>query len=206
MRTAFGSTTIQRLMPVWRRVLQLPSLGPDDNFFDVGGNPELAFKLFAEISCESGRELSPLLIYQAPTVSAVAALRQQSSPPRLLPLVLLKAGTSPPILGAHGLGGNVMEFFDVAKYIQPPCAMYGLQAQGLDGLAKPFDRVEDMAESFIEPIRQLQPHGPYRLVGYSFGGLVMLEIARRLSQSGEEIGLLAMLDACTVIVGLPMRV
>jgi acetoacetyl-CoA synthetase len=194
MTPASVSATVQKLMPVWRRVLQQPLIHPDDNFFDLGGDPERAFELFAEISREWGRELSPLFIYQAPTVLAVAALLEQTCPPQLLPVVLLKAGSSPPIFVAHGLGGNLMEVFELTKHIRSPHSVYGLQAQGLDGVGQPLDRVEDMARTFIDPMKQLQPHGPYRLVGYSFGGLVMLEIAQRLSRSGEKIALLAMLD------------
>jgi pimeloyl-ACP methyl ester carboxylesterase len=194
MTPASVSTTVQKLMPVCRRVLQQPLIGPDDNFFDLGGDPERAFDLFAEISREWGRELSPLFIYQAPTVLAIADLLEQACPPQLSPVVLLKAGISPPIFVAHGLGGNLMEVFELTKHIRSSHSVYGLQAQGLDGVGQPLERVEDMARIFIDPMKQLQPRGPYRLVGYSFGGLVMLEIAQRLSRSGEKIALLAMLD------------
>jgi thioesterase domain-containing protein len=70
-----------------------------------------------------------------------------------------------------------------------------MQARGIDGLEEPHDRIEDMAEYHLGSIRQVQPHGPYFLIGYSLGGLVMLEIARRLSGDGEKIALLVMLDS-----------
>jgi aspartate racemase len=60
---------------------------------------------------------------------------------------------------------------------------------------KPLDRIEDMAQFHLPAIKELQPHGPYLLIGYSLGGLVTLEIARRLSENGERVALLAMLDS-----------
>jgi acetoacetyl-CoA synthetase len=70
-----------------------------------------------------------------------------------------------------------------------------MQAMGMDGLDEPLERVEDMAQFHLDAIRELQPYGPYLLVGYSLGGLVALEMAQRLSANGEKIALLAMLDA-----------
>jgi thioesterase domain-containing protein len=115
---------------------------------------------------------------------------------RVPPLVLLKPGNcDPPIFMAHGLGGNVMEVFPLATRLDVGHSIYGMQARGIDGLEEPHERIEDMAEYHLDAIRQLQPHGPYFLTGYSFGGLEMLEVARRLSRAGEKIALLAMLDS-----------
>lgn len=107
----------------------------------------------------------------------------------------MKAGSAyPPVIIAHGLAGRV-QAFEVARNIQTEHSIYALQAKGLDGLEEPFDRIEDMAAYYLESIRQLRPHGPYLWIGYSFGGLVALEMAQRLSQAGEKIGLLVLVDA-----------
>ena len=132
-------------------------------------------------------------------VSAVPTLtdlvRQQGGN-RVPPLVLFKAGnTSPPIFMTHGLGGNVVEVFPLATRLEVGHPIYGMQARGIDGLEEPHERIEDMAEYHLDAIRRLQPHGPYFLIGYSFGGMEMLEIARRLSRTGEKIALLTMLDS-----------
>jgi thioesterase domain-containing protein len=87
-----------------------------------------------------------------------------------------------------------MELADLAKYMRTDHPIYGIQARGLDSTETPLDRVEDMAQYYINFIREMQPKGPYFLVGLSSGGLVQLEVAQRLSGSGEEIGLLAFLD------------
>jgi len=60
---------------------------------------------------------------------------------------------------------------------------------------EPLDRIEDMAQYSLDAVRQVQPHGPYFLIGFSLGGLITLEMAQQLMAQGEKIGLLAMLDS-----------
>ena len=136
------------------------------------------------------------MIYQAPTVAALAALLENSAKSVLPPLALLKAGSeAPPVFITHGLGGSILEFFALVRHIQSSHPIYGIQAKGTDGLQDPLDRIEEMAEFYLDAIREVQPRGPYLLIGYSLGGLVTLEMAQRLSARGEKVALLAMLDA-----------
>ena len=196
MKPVSTSAMIEALTPIWQRVLQLSSVGIDDNFFDLGGDSALALELFHEIALACGRELPPVMIYHAPTIAALAALLEQPTTPRVPPLVQLKSGSGqPPVFIAHGLGGSVMDFYQIVKHIQTPHAIHGMQAKGIDGVEEPFDRIEDMARYSLDAVRQLQPHGPYLLIGFSLGGLVTLEMAQQLIAEGETIGLLAMLDS-----------
>ena len=196
MKPVSTSAMIEALTPIWQRVLQLSSVGIDDNFFDLGGDSALALELFHEIALACGRELPPVMIYHAPTIAGLAALLEQPTTPRVPPLVQLKSGSGqPPVFIAHGLGGSVMDFYQIVKHIQTPRAIHGMQAKGIDGVEEPFDRIEDMARYSLDAVRQLQPHGPYFLIGFSLGGLVTLEMAQQLIAEGETIGLLAMLDS-----------
>jgi thioesterase domain-containing protein/acyl carrier protein len=200
------SSMIEVLTPIWQRVLQLPSIGVTDNFFDLGGDSSLALQLFDEIAQVCDRELPPVTIYQAPTIAALAALLEQPTTPRFPTLVLLKPGAeNPPVFIAHGLGGSVMDFFQPVRHIATDHPIYGMQSRGSDGLDEPLERVEDMAEFYLDAIKKLQPHGPYLLVGYSLGGLVVLEMAQRLLANGQEVALLAMLDAYPHIRYLSLR-
>jgi acetoacetyl-CoA synthetase len=72
--------------------------------------------------------------------------------------------------------------------------VYGIEACGLEGKSEPFDQVEAMAQFHIEQIKRLQPNGPYFLAGYSFGGLVALQMAQRLTAAGKKIAVLALID------------
>jgi acetoacetyl-CoA synthetase len=187
---------VEMLTPIWQRVLQLSSVDPEDNFFNLGGDSSLALQLFNEVARAGGRELPPVTIYFAPTIAALAALLEQPADLRFPPLVLLKDGSEePPLFITHGLGGSVIDFFQVVKNIRTSHPIQGMQAKGIDGTEEPFDRIEDMAQFYLDAIRQVQPHGPYLLAGYSLGGLVTLEMAQRLTAAGEKVALLAMLDS-----------
>jgi len=193
--SATASTTVGMLIPIWQRVLERPGIGIDDNFFDAGGNVHSADLLFRDIQRECGRELPSSTIFHAPTIASLASLLEQATLPRFSPFIRLKAGSvKPPILMAHGLGGRA-RFSQLAKHIQTCHPIYGIQAKGIDGREEPFDRIEDMAEFYLGALNQVQQEGPYILIGYSFGGLVALEMAQRLFAMGKNIGLLVLVDA-----------
>jgi len=188
-------TAFQLLAAIWQRVLGVSSVRADDNFFDLGGESASAISLFAEIARLTNRRLPPTTIYQAPTLAALAALLEQPDTPSFLPLVPLKHGTEgPPIFVAHGLG-SIRELFHVVRRLELPYPVHGMQVKGIDGISQPLESVESMADVYLDAIRQVQPHGPYSLVGYSFGGLVALEVAQCLVARGERVGLLAMVDS-----------
>jgi thioesterase domain-containing protein len=190
---------------MWQRLLQRQAIGMDDNFFELGGDPVSASELFAEIARFSGREFSPLTIYQAPTIAKLAAIIEQGKMPRLETVVQLRAGSEgSPVFFLHGAGGTVMEFFQLVKHIEPRRPIFGLQTRGMDGLVEPLDSIEEMAKFYLNAIRRTQPQGPYILVGYSLGGLVALEMARSLLESGERGGLLVMVDSYPHFNYLPL--
>jgi thioesterase domain-containing protein len=92
-----------------------------------------------------------------------------------------------------------MRFHELARHMAPDQPFLCFQAQGMDGKLPVLDQVDDMAELYLEALRKAQPEGPYYLGGYSFGGLVAVEVARRLIEAGQEIALLALVD--TYFVG-----
>src|SRR5277367_2424140 len=196
MATQPTSAMAEALTPIWERVLQQSPIGPDDSFFELGGDSLSAVTLFLEIEKLCGRQLPSVMIYNTPTIAALAAELERPSTSRLPPLVLLREGSAePPVFIAHGLGGSVIDFYRLLTYIQSDRAFYGMQARGIDGIDEPFDSIEEMAQYHLDAIQKVQPHGPYIFVGYSLGGLVCLEIARRLREVGEAVALLTVLDA-----------
>jgi acetoacetyl-CoA synthetase len=186
----------ETLIRIFERVLGRTSVKPEDDFFDLGGDSILAIELMAEIEKAFGQDLPMTTVYDAPTVTALAQVIAEQTRPVASCLVLLKPGAQEePLFIAHGLGGSVMELRLVANGIDTDRAVYGIEARGLDGNAEPFDSIEDMAQFYIEAIRQIQPRGPYLLAGFSFGGLVALEMAQLLSRRNETVQFLALLDS-----------
>lgn len=123
------------------------------------------------------------------------------------PLVLVKEGEGPPVIIAHGLAGTI-QVWKLAASIDAPNPIYAIQARGVDGTEEPLGRVEDMAGYYMEAVKETCPDGPYIVIGYSFGGLVALEMAQSLHNSGKKILLLVMLDAYPHprFLRLPVRV
>lgn len=195
--TASGTlTTIDRLTAIWGRLFPRRSVEVNDNFFELGGDPALAARLCAEISRMFGRELPPVVVCYAPTIAALASVLERPGVPRFPPLVQLRAGTeNPPVFLAHGLGGSVLELIDLVRHIEAGHPIYGMQAPGTDGVMEPLDSIEGVAQVYLDAIKHLQSRGPYLLIGYSLGGLVTFEMARRLADAGDKVGLLTMVDA-----------
>ena len=189
------AATVEALTEIWQRVLGRTNIGPEDEFPDLGGNGSLADRIFAEIARVFHRELPSATITHASTIAALAALLEQPTLPAFPPLVKLKSGVEKtPIFIAHGLDGRA-RFQGLAKLMHTGHSIYGFQAKGLDGLEEPFERIEDMAGLYLEAVCKHQPVGPYILVGYSFGGLITLEMAHRLAEAGKQVALLALVDA-----------
>jgi thioesterase domain-containing protein len=93
-----------------------------------------------------------------------------------------------------GLGGGVLDFGELARLLGDDQPVYGLQAQGHDGLLPAHDTIEGLAANLLDAIRRIQPSGPYHLGGYSFGGVVAYEVACQLRRLDESVGLLAIFD------------
>lgn len=110
----------------------------------------------------------------------------------LVPLSL--GGSKPPFFCVHPMFGVVFPYLELAQHLGDDRSFYGLQPLGLDGKSAPLNRMEAIAAYYIQAIQTLQPHGPYFLGGWSFGGLVAFEMAQQLTQAGESVAFLALLD------------
>jgi thioesterase domain-containing protein/acyl carrier protein len=184
----------ERLKAIWSRTLQLSDIADDGDFFELGGDSLMAVGLFLEIEREFGIKLPITAIYDAPTVAAQAGLIAQERAPGFSHLVLLKEGCErAPLFIVHGVGGTVIELDRLGRGIESERAVYAIQARGLDGHEKPLESIEAIAALYVDAIRCKQAEGPYFIGGYSFGGLVALEMARLLGK--ENVAELLMIDA-----------
>jgi len=96
--------------------------------------------------------------------------------------------------GVHPAGGNVLCYFELAQQLGRDQPFYGIQAFGLEAKQPPYQQVSDMATFYVDALQTIQPHGPYFVAGWLFGGLVAFEMVRQLQAQGESIALLALLD------------
>lgn len=189
---------IGRLTAIFERVLLHAPIGPEEDFFELGGDSVAAVAISLEIGEALGREVPITAVFAAPSVARLAATLLAAEPAGFSSLVRLRPGHADsgaaPLFLVHGVGGAVTELRDLAARLETGRPVFGVQARGLDGAA-PLDRVEDMAGLYLDAMRSLQPAGPYLLGGYSFGGLVAFEMAQRLTAAGEAVSLLVMIDS-----------
>lgn len=188
----------QQLAKLWEKAFGIQPIGVRDNFFELGGHSLLAVKLFTQIQKLTGKNLPLVTLFQAPTIEQLAEiLRKEGWKAPWHCLVPIKPdGSKPPFFCVHGVGGNVVEYYDLAKHVEPDQPFYGIQAIGLDGSPQSEAiTLERTAAIYLQEVRAFQPKGPYYLGGSSFGGLVAYEMAQQLVAAGEQVALLAMFDA-----------
>jgi amino acid adenylation domain-containing protein len=191
---------------VWQEVLQTPVSSPEDDFFEVGGDSLKAITFMIELEQALGLELSLTLITEAPKFGRLCEAVRAHRATRYVPLVPLKPGNGlPPVFIIHGLGGSVAGLFPMTRRMTYPGAVIGIQARGLDGRERPHATVEAMAAEYLRAVKARQADGPYYLCGYSFGGLVAFEMARRLRESGEEVALVGLFDTMMSPLRRPLR-
>jgi thioesterase domain-containing protein len=136
-------------------------------------------------------------LFEAPTVAGLLRRLGSDAPERALDVVvpLKPRGRHAAVFCVHPATGLSWVYARLIRHLGPDYPIYGLQARGL---ARPEPRpgsIEEMAADYAARIRALQPRGPYRLVGYSFGGNLAHAIATQLQAHGEQVSLLALIDA-----------
>ena len=180
---------------VWQEVLQAPVRGPEDDFFEAGGDSLQGVTFVMELERALDVELPLSVILEAPKFGRLCEILREHRAIGYTPLVPLKAGAGvPPVFLIHDVGGSVAGLFPLARRMTYSGAVIGIQARGLAGQDRPHVTVEAMAAEYLRGVKRWQPDGPYYLCGYSFGGLVAFEMARRLLQSGDKVGLVGLFD------------
>ena len=197
----------EQLVAIWAEILGRRDIGVRDDFFDAGGHSLLAVRLMSRIERRFQVRLPLSTLFEQPTIEGLARRivggRASVVGP---PLVQLRANSAQasgassedsmlrPFFCVHPIGGQVLCYRDLAEHLDVDQPIYGLQARGCDG-GEDFDpSIESMAARYLEAIRTVQPHGPYRLSGWSMGGVIAFEIARRLRRQHEAIEALVLID------------
>lgn len=204
------------LTSFWQELLGVGQVGVEDDFFALGGHSLIAVRLFAMVKRAFRVDFPISILFEAPTIAACAALiedrigpvegaapRAEAPKRRFTHLVAMHeggGGPKQPFFLVAGMFGNVLNLRHLAQLIGGDRPFYGMQARGLYGDAEPHRTLPEAARDYIAELREVQPHGPYLLGGFSGGGLTAWEMARQLEAAGETVSLLVLLDT-----PLPMR-
>jgi len=181
------------LAGIYARVLNARRVPATASFFDLGGTSLDVLRLKAEIQREFGIEDVPMsTLLQAPTVRALAgrlaAGRSAGGDAAYDPLVPLQVtGDGAPLFCVHPGLGEVLVFVNLAKYFTGERPFYALRARGFGEGETHFGSFAEMVTTYVAAIRRAQPSGPYAVAGYSYGGAVAFEIAKRLEADGDKV-------------------
>jgi non-ribosomal peptide synthetase component F/thioesterase domain-containing protein len=182
-----------KLAGIWESILKVPSVGAHDNFFELGGHSLLAAQLVSQVKAKFGVTIDLSLLMVAPTVKQLAGkLRPSLEKDQSHIVAIRESGAKIPLFCIHGAGGHLLDYRDMIASLPDDRPVYGLRASDVNE-AYP-ETVEELAEQYLREIQQVQERGPYQICGLSFGGLVAYEIARRLAEKGEHVGLIALFD------------
>ncbi|MEO0868582.1 MAG: amino acid adenylation domain-containing protein [Cyanobacteria bacterium J06642_11] len=187
----------RKLAALWCKVLRLPSVTKNDSFFELGGDSLLAAELSINIEKTFNHPFPISNFFKAPTLQRMASLLKENTGdiPGEVIIPIQPNGSQPPLFCFHTKSGSVFDYYGLAKYLGPEQPIYGVQSRGFDTGQVHHDQIETMAVDYLKEMQSLQPHGPYYLCGYSFGGLLAYEIAQLLTAQGEDIGILVLIDA-----------
>ncbi|WP_037957337.1 alpha/beta fold hydrolase, partial [Streptomyces sp. PRh5] len=186
------------LSAVFGQVLGVERVGVDDDFFALGGHSLLAMRLVSRIRAVLGVELPVRAVFETPTVAGLAARLEQAGlqGSRGILLPLRSGDDHPPFFCVHAGLGLGWEYGWLANHVPPRYPLYAIRPRGLvgDEIPVPGSLVE-MAADYVTEMRAVQATGPYYLLGWSFGGNVVHEMAVQLQEAGEEVAALVILDS-----------
>ncbi|WP_188310147.1 amino acid adenylation domain-containing protein, partial [Streptomyces sp. CBMA123] len=196
---------------VFAEVLGLERVDADGDFFALGGDSLRSVQIVGR-AAKAGLTLSLADVFTHKTVAALAAAARPTErgplPSALLePLLAIRpGGGAEPLFCVHGGVGFGLPYAELAAHLDPDRPVYALQSDGIAAPAGQWRKpvgVRELAAEYLARIRRVQPHGPYHLLGWSFGGLVAHEMAVQLRVAGEPVAFLAALDVQPVRPGDP---
>ncbi len=186
----------RRLTEIWSSVLGLKSVERTADFFEMGGHSLLAARLLARIEAEFGQRLSLLTLFKASNIETQAKMLMQSHQREydFRQVVRLQPnGSKPPLIAIHNTG---VYYYNLSRRLGADQPLTALQLfdPSIERQSLPHT-LEEIAAEYVRLIRQFQATGPYRLIGWCVGGVLAFEVARQLVATGQEVSLLAMIDA-----------
>lgn len=190
------------LEKLWCKLLSLEQISTQSDFFDIGGHSLLAVKVIIAIEKKYEIKLPLATLFDYSSIEKLALKIQESIEGKqgenviewnaLVPIK--RSGSYLPVYMIHGAGLNVLLFKSFVRYLDPEQPVYGMQALGQNGKSAISEDIHEIAAKYNEDILKNDPHGPYLLGGYSYGGFLAFEMARQLTAMGKEVKMLAIFD------------
>lgn len=185
------------LHQLWCKLFKTEQISVEDDFFELGGHSLLAVQLVANLKKEFDIEFPLASLITYPTIQKLAELVNSRKVEHLWNVMvpIRKTGSLAPIFLIHGAGLNVLMFQSLARYLNPDRPIYALQAKRIEGGQCQNCTIPSLAADYLQEIKQIQPTGPYHLLGYSIGGFIVFEMTKQLEANQEEVAFAGLIDS-----------
>ncbi|OAX36353.1 atromentin synthetase [Rhizopogon vinicolor AM-OR11-026] len=198
-----STETERALAKICARIFNLAEsdISAGDNFFELGGTSIDVIRLKREGEVHFDLpEIPTLQILKHPVISSLAnyinsLLTKDTRTEEYDPVVPLQlTGNKTPIFFVHPGVGEVLIFVNLAKYFQNERPFYALRARGFEPGHSFFTSMDEMVFCYAAAVKRTQPTGPYAIAGYSYGGVVAFEVAKRLEAVGDEVKFVGLIN------------
>jgi len=186
------------LANVWQRILGIEKVGIHDNFFDLGGNSLGVINLSVEMEKASGMPIDVGEVFRSPTIAQlVVSMGPRAEKCASVVVPLQSRGQGTPLFCICGI--NI--YLDFAARLgdaQPVYGVYVAEEQAIANQAikgeMPDVSIGRLVEAYYHAILRFRPQGPYRLAGFSLGGILALELAAMMRHKGDEVEIVLLQD------------
>jgi tyrocidine synthetase-3 len=187
----------EKLVPIWSKVLNVVTVGVEDDFFALGGHSLKILAVIKEINKLFGKDYTASTLFLNPTISQLAyEIMNEQERERLESLVQLKAGKGAQnLFCVHPLGGSIHWYKDLAESLGENINFYGVQAKGLMNKNDLPATLEEMVASYIQEIKMIQKEGPYFIGGFCAGSIIAYEMVKQLEDLNEVVEICIIFDA-----------
>lgn len=183
---------------IFQKLFNTGTINPEDSFFDLGGDSLKAIKLLLEIERVTGCKLMMEKLYNNSSVRALcryitSEYDSNETWSAIVPLNSPEASDKQPLYLLHTTPGDILGYINMVKLLDNR-PVYGIQALGLNDISQAHRHINKMAEYYVSLIIEKQPEGPYFIGGWCFGGILALEVARRLIADGRKVKFLGLIE------------
>lgn len=193
------NTPLEKLIcQIYSEITGANTVGIKDNFFDLGGHSLSAIKLVSRLFSSIDKEIPVRIVFSHPSPEALAnyineGIEHKIEKAKALPLNV--DGNQLPMFCIHPAGGYGTVYKHLSNALGKDQPVWALQAKGLEPGENPDSSITEMAKNYIKSILEIQPSGPFRLLGWSIGGVIAQEMAVILEELGYPISQLILLDS-----------
>jgi thioesterase domain-containing protein/acyl carrier protein len=193
------SAEVSTLAGIWGQVLGLPVVPVDADFFDLGGDSLQAVRMISLVEQACHRRVPLQAFIAAPTITGLAAALAAPAPAEAPPLfVPMAAGDDgAPLILLPPVWGSPSTYMGLVRHLGSPCPVYAAHLVGLTGEVDEAAPFAAFVAAYVSALRAQFPGVAVRLGGYSSGGLLAFEVARRLEQAGERVEGVFLIDTYT---------